>query len=308
MNPSPLFPDASADRHTLMIPWSVPRSFRLPPIPSSDSVIELVAAEHARGALRHARANGTEMPIFYNLLSQPNEASSAPEETANGQDSAPIPPLPLPSPETLWSSAPPPGVRRRGRYARVGALPRPLEPAARVTSAVAAFGYLRMGDHVAAWLSSSSARQARLRSAMAGEERRLAGAWAALWGRSQQQRRLVIRQRQGNVREDVDGGIDDSGHDAAVIAAAARRVAFLEAYPEQACREQAPMMKAFWRLHGDAVDRAREEATVQRALDFARIHGGGGSGSAARRNGAAADSDGSDGQVWLMSAPSGCYS
>ncbi|CAN0094170.1 unnamed protein product, partial [Sphacelaria rigidula] len=56
---------------------------------------------------------------------------------------------------------------------------------------------------------------------------------------------------------------------------AARRVAFLEAYPEQACAEQAPMMKAFSRRNWGAMERAREEATTERALEFQTIYGGG---------------------------------
>lgn len=254
----------------------------------SNNVIEFVAAEHARGALRHARANRADMPLFHNLdLFQPNEDASpaAPavpgEETGNGRQQAsvspvptPAPPPPLPSPEILWSLAPRLNFRRRGEYSRAGETLPPSEPTARVSSAVANFGPLRMGDHVAAWLSSSPARQARLRSAMAGEEQRLAGAWAALWGL--RQRRLMASRRWSEVQRttgDVNGGCADRDA-SAVIAAAARRVAFLEVYPEQACREQGPMMKAFSTVHGDAVARAREDATVQRALDFERIHAG----------------------------------
>lgn len=56
------------------------------------------------------------------------------------------------------------------------------------------------------------------------------------------------------------------------VDAAARRCAFLQAYPEQACPEQAPMMKAFVRRNHPAVERARHEAIVQRATAWERMH------------------------------------
>lgn len=66
------------------------------------------------------------------------------------------------------------------------------------------------------------------------------------------------------------------------MAAAARRCAFLEAYPEHACAEQSSMMKAFMRRNYSAVEIARAEAIAQRASAWEEVVSKKSSGDSAR--------------------------
>ncbi|CAN0459952.1 unnamed protein product, partial [Laminaria digitata] len=83
------------------------------------------------------------------------------------------------------------------------------------------------------------------------EEGRLSDAWVALWGRRHSQ---------------YQGGHQEA------VRAAARRCVFLEAFPEQACPEQAPTMKAFVCRNYGEIERARKEATARRAVAWEMMH------------------------------------
>ncbi|CAB1097935.1 unnamed protein product [Ectocarpus sp. CCAP 1310/34] len=169
----------------------------------------------------------------------------------------------LPPPQTLFTAWP------SARTERVDLRPTPpsswgrrraLDPASRLVSATSTFGTLRLRAEVELWVAGSNIRQKGLRRLMAVQERELSKAWVALWGH---------RRRLDPVSKTwVDA--DDSGD--AAVRAAARRVVFLEAHPEQACQEQGAMMKAFIRRNGAVVLKAVEEADAELAAAWERMH------------------------------------
>ncbi|CAM9779774.1 unnamed protein product [Ectocarpus fasciculatus] len=171
----------------------------------------------------------------------------------------------LPPPRALYTPWPsarngrvglrpaPPSTRGRGHG-------RPPDPASRRVSSTSTFGTLNLRAEVELWFSGSNIRQEGLRRLMAVQERELSKAWVALWGRH--------RRLDPDSKTWVDA--DDSGDVA--VRAAARRVVFLEAHPEQACQEQGAMMKAFVRRNGAEVLKAVEEADAELAAAWERMH------------------------------------
>lgn len=89
-------------------------------------------------------------------------------------------------------------------------------------------------------------------------EERLSNAWVALWGL----RQFKLKSFAASAPAVAEAGQDEDESEA--VQAAARRCAFLDAYPEHACREHALMMEAFMRRNKVAVERARANAIVQR--------------------------------------------
>eukprot|EP00903_Cladosiphon_okamuranus_P020276 g18607.t1 len=158
------------------------------------------------------------------------------------------------APSSLWTPWP------RGRLAPSPPSRATPDPATRVVSAVAAFGSVPMQREVELWVAGSRARQEQLRKLMAVEERELSKAWVALWGR-----RLRLD-------PSTKAWVDDSGDDDAALRSAARRVVFLEGHPEQVCREQAAMMKAFVRRNGAVVARIKEESDAELAAAWEKLH------------------------------------
>ncbi|CAM9511718.1 unnamed protein product [Ectocarpus sp. 4 AP-2014] len=169
----------------------------------------------------------------------------------------------LPPPRTLftpWPSALTGTVSLRPTPPSSRGHRRALDPANRLVSATSTFGTLNLRAEVELWVAGSNIRQEGLRRQMAVQESELSNAWVALWGR---------RRRLDPVSKTwVDA--DDSGD--AAVRAAARRVVFLEAHPEQVCQEQGAMMKAFVRRNGAGVLKAVEEADAELAAAWERTH------------------------------------
>ena len=90
------------------------------------------------------------------------------------------------------------------------------------------------------------------------EEDRLSKAWIALWGRGPAEGLFGSLSPHGQP-------ISDRHDQQRAVAVAARRCAFLDAYPEHACREHLPMMTAFVRRNYAVVERVRADAIAQRA-------------------------------------------
>ncbi|CAB1120973.1 unnamed protein product [Ectocarpus sp. CCAP 1310/34] len=168
----------------------------------------------------------------------------------------------LPPPRTLftpWPSARTGRVDLRRTPPSSRGRRRAPDPASRLVSATSTFGTLSLRAEVELWVAGSNIRQEGLRRLMAVQERELSEAWVALWGH---------RRRLDPVSKTwVDA---DSGD--AAVRAAARRVVFLEAHPEQACQEQGAMMKAFIRRNGAEVLKAVEEADAELAAAWERMH------------------------------------
>eukprot|EP00903_Cladosiphon_okamuranus_P020275 g18606.t2 len=260
--------------------------------PQHNTAITHTAAEHARAALRVATPLESPLAPATNGYS-PEEDKSLFEWLGIFEPPPPVPPgdgngssldgevaaedadedrmLPtsecdmgqpvleaIPAPSLLWTPWP------RGNLApsrpRIGGRIAPPDPATRVVSTVETFGSLRIKKEVELWVAGTGARQERLRALMAIEERELSKAWVALWGR-----RLRLD-------PSSKAWVDENGDDDAALRSAARRVVFLEGHPEQACREQAAMMKAFVRRNGAAVARAKEESKAELATAWEKLH------------------------------------
>lgn len=97
------------------------------------------------------------------------------------------------------------------------------------------------------------------------EEDRLSQAWIALWGR---------QNLFGAAKVSVGAGQDLEQHleEQQAVEMAARRIAFLEIYPEHLCAEQKPLLKAFARRHWAVTERVRADVLLQRAAAWEAMH------------------------------------